>query len=64
MANSTDPDETSRSAASHLGLHYLLRPVSSNTYGKYGNETGKFSTDAVVQLETNPLSCTLQNEII
>ena len=39
MANSVDPDETPRSAASHLGLHFvhcLLRPVCPNTYGKYG----------------------------
>ena len=27
VANSVDPDQTSRSAASDLGLHYLLRPV-------------------------------------
>ena len=25
-----------RSAASHLGLHCLLRPVCPNTYSKYG----------------------------
>ena len=36
MANSVDPDETLRSAASHLGLYCLLRPVCPNTYGKYG----------------------------
>ena len=36
MANSADPDETPRSAASHLGLHCLLRPVCPNTWGKYG----------------------------
>ena len=30
MANSVDPDETPRSAASDLGLHCLLRPVRSN----------------------------------
>ena len=35
-ANSVDPDETPRSAASHLGLYCLLRPVCPNTYGKYG----------------------------
>ena len=35
--NSVDPDETPHSAASHLGLHCLLRPVCPNTYGKYGN---------------------------
>ena len=36
VANSVDPDETPRSAASHLGLYCLLRPVCLNTYGKYG----------------------------
>ena len=36
MANSVDQDETPRSAASHLGLNCLLRPVCPNTYGKYG----------------------------
>ena len=36
MANSVDPDETPRSAASHLGLYCLLRPVCPNIYGKYG----------------------------
>ena len=30
-----DPDETPRSAASHLGLYCLLRPVCPITYGKY-----------------------------
>ena len=38
MANSVDPDETPRSAASHLGLYCLLRPVYPNTYGKYGTD--------------------------
>ena len=37
VANSVDPDETPRSAASHLGLHCLLRLVCPNTYGKYGS---------------------------
>ena len=37
MANSVDPDEMQCSAASHLDLHCLLRPVRLNTYGKYGN---------------------------
>ena len=37
VANSVDPDEMLHSAASHLGLHCLLRPVSPNTYGKYGS---------------------------
>ena len=34
MAYRVDPDETPRSAASHLGLHCLLRPVCPNTYSK------------------------------
>ena len=34
MANSEDPDETPRSAASHLGLQCLPRPVCPNTYDK------------------------------
>ena len=33
VANNVDPDETPRFAASHLGLHCLLRPVCSITYG-------------------------------
>ena len=51
MANSVDPDETPHSAASHLGLCCLLRPVCPNIYGKYGNnswnniEIFKFSSD-------------------
>ena len=45
VANSVDPDETPRSAASydtphsvasHLSLHCLIRPVCPNTYGEYG----------------------------
>ena len=35
MANSVDPDETPCSAASHLGLHCLLRPAYRNIRGKY-----------------------------
>ena len=35
VANSVDPDEMPCSAASHLGLHCLLRPVCPNTYCKY-----------------------------
>ena len=35
-ADSVDPDETPRYAASHLGQHCLRRPLCSNTYGKYG----------------------------
>ena len=36
MANSVDPDETPRSAASRQDLHCLLRPVCPIKYGKYG----------------------------
>ena len=36
VANRVDLDGMSRSVASHLGLHCLLRPVYLNTYGKYG----------------------------
>ena len=31
VANTVDPDQTSRSVASDLGLHCLLRPVFPNT---------------------------------
>ena len=37
VANSVDPDQTPRSAASDLGLHCLLKPVSPNTQSRYGN---------------------------
>ena len=33
MANSVDPDQTTRSAASDLGLHCLFRSVCPNTSG-------------------------------
>ena len=33
MANSVDPDETPRSAASHQGLHCMPSPVCPYTYG-------------------------------
>ena len=36
VANSVDTDEMLHSAASHLGLHSLLRPVCPNSYFKYG----------------------------
>ena len=35
VANSVDPDQTPRNAASDLGLHCLLEPVCSNTQGNY-----------------------------
>ena len=41
VANSVDPDETPRSAVSHLGLYCLLRPVCPNIYGKYGMERSR-----------------------
>ena len=37
VANSADSDEMPHSVVSHLGLHFLLRPVCPNTYGKYGS---------------------------
>ena len=37
MANNVDPDQTSRSATSDLGLHCLLRPVGSISKRKCGN---------------------------
>ena len=58
MANSVDPDEMPRSAASHLGLYCLLRPVCPNIYGKYGTFTlmlsmlGRNSGDGIIQLLT------------
>ena len=36
VANSADPDQTPRSAASDLGLHCLPRTIGPNTFGKYG----------------------------
>ena len=35
MANSVDPDQSPRFAASDLGLHYLHRPVRPNSQGKW-----------------------------
>ena len=48
MANSVYHDETPRSAASHLCLHCLLRPVCPSTHGKYSVSTAK-----VVQTNLN-----------
>ena len=48
MANSVDPDETPHSAASHLGLYCLLRPVCPNTYGKYGTTVYVVVSDQVL----------------
>ena len=36
MAVSVDPDQRLRFAASVLGLHCLMRPISANTKAKYG----------------------------
>ena len=55
MANSVDPDETPRSAASHLGLYCLLRPVCPNTYSKYGKCPKNLSFYGVVQKQSSDL---------
>ena len=55
VANSVDPDETPRSAASHLGLYCLVRPVCPNTYGKYGKLFSiQIFTFMIRQRETTP----------
>ena len=39
MANSVDPDQmllSSANVASDLGLHWLQRPICTNTLGYYG----------------------------
>ena len=36
MANSVDPDQTSHSAASDLGLHFLQMFICTDTSGYYG----------------------------
>ena len=36
MANSVDPDQTPRSAASDLDLHCLQRPICPNTSAYHG----------------------------
>ena len=38
MANNVNPDEKPCSAASHLGLHCLLKPDCPNTNGKYSKQ--------------------------
>ena len=35
VENSVDADGAPHSAETHMGLHYLIRPVYPNTYGKY-----------------------------
>ena len=61
MANNVDPNEMPHPAASHLGLHCLLRPVCPNTYGKYGRQDRAclfgssvltFSSDSLNDLRT------------
>ena len=49
VANSVDPDEMDF-AASHLGLHCLLRPVCTNTYDKYSNSAEKIGFDISCKL--------------
>ena len=44
MANSVDPDQTPRAAASDLGLHCLQRSICSNTYGYYGSILYRFGS--------------------
>ena len=56
VANSVDPDETPRSAASHLGLNCLLRPVCPNTYGKYGNLDLEVSITHLVQVDSSTIA--------
>ena len=38
MANKVDPDQTPCSAASVLGLDFLLKPLCPNICGKYDNQ--------------------------
>ena len=60
MANNVDPDEKPHndemphSAASHLGLHCLLRPVCPTTINPAGKD-GKGSVDTVVVRRMNIL---------
>ena len=67
MANRVDSDETPRSAASHLGLHCLLRPVCPNAYGKYGAylyRTGVNHTSFEVLACINGLAVTFRVEVV
>ena len=57
MANSVDLDETPRSAASHLGLYCLLRPVCPNIYGKYGIYVGKAIANCTGNIKGTVLGC-------
>ena len=49
VANSVDPDVMPYSAASHLGLHHLLRPVCPNTNGKYGKTKSQLQIRCLFQ---------------
>ena len=59
MANSVDPDETPRSAASHLGLHCLFRPVCPSTYGIYGIRCFVLVTHLICKTKVHVYSLTL-----
>ena len=52
MANSVDTDQTPHSAASDLGLHYLLRPICLNTKGKYGSLIYTTSSDDTIPYQS------------
>ena len=56
VANSVDPDETPHDAASHLGLHCLLRSVCPNTYGKYDSYT-QIKTSLLLLMQLKITNC-------
>ena len=65
-ANSVDPDQTPRPAASDQGLHCLPGPICPNTWDKYG--TGMYITrncpDGIVAIDTTQGGTfSLQNNI-
>ena len=56
MANSVDPDQIWHSAASHLGLHCLQRPICPDTYCYYSTgetivQTPEFLAIIVLKFE-------------
>ena len=57
IANSVDPDQTPRSAASDLGLHCLAVLVCPNTWDKYSINLGVWyvfsSNNVTFLLESN-----------
>ena len=71
VANSVDPDQTPRSAASDLGLHCLPRPVFANTKGKYGhfesnplkNRSGSTPAEFHHDSPSNQSSCIYMNPL-